>query len=257
MKLLPALIWALALGAAVAQVPEKMPTPVEDDPNAPSAMRQTPPPAAAPTEGESPELPYSRALVAYKAGDYEKALSAISAVDAKTQDDNFVILKAEILTELKRFKDAEAVLMPRAGDGASPAVLTALGDVLLRARSYERAMKYYKAALGRKNDPDLTLKLVYCNIGGGNLPEAQRLASDLTPFDAKNPYDDHASYYFAHAALAQTAGNAETAEEDIQSARTNYGITVTNRYLKGYLQFFATPAKGAPAGPPPAAAPKP
>ena len=36
---------------------------------------------------------------------------------------------------------------------------------------------------------------------------------------------------------------SEEAEEDIQTARTIYGITVTNRYLKTYLEVFANPDK--------------
>ena len=61
----------------------------------------------------------------------------------------------------------------------------------------------------------------------------------LSPFDPKNPYDDHAAYYFARAALAQSLGRSQDAEDAIQEARTNYGVTVTNRYLKTYLHFFS------------------
>ncbi len=38
-------------------------------------------------------------------------------------------------------------------------------------------------------------------------------------------------------------GRAQEAEDDIQEARTNYGVTVTNRYLKTYLHFFSAAGK--------------
>jgi tetratricopeptide (TPR) repeat protein len=120
----------------------------------------------------------------------------------------------------------------------------ALGDLLLRKRSFDPAAKYYSLALQAKpNDPDITLKLVYARVGSANLLEAQQYASRLTPFDSKNPYDDHASYYFAKAAIAQATGNAQEADDAIQAARTNYGMTITNRYLKTYLEVFASSGK--------------
>ena len=118
-------------------------------------------------------------------------------------------------------------------------VQLALGDLLLRKRSFSRAAKYYSLALQAKpDDPDITLKLVYAKIGASDMVEAGQYASHLKPLDPKNPYDDHASYYFAKAALAQAIGKTQEAEDDIQTARTIYGITVTNRYLKTYLEVF-------------------
>jgi tetratricopeptide (TPR) repeat protein len=264
----------LALGLALAAClapghgQDKMPVPVEDDPNAPPELRgqksnqSAPPPVqpAPPPEAGATGTPYSQAMAAYKEGEYIKAFDAIKGVDPSTQDDNFVILESHILGELKRYDDGEKLLRDRIAketptDKAQQGLIApqnmllivALGDLLLHKRSYERATKYYNAALQAKpNDPDLKLKLVYARIGSNDFRTAEQLASQLNPFDPKDPYDDHASYYFAHAALAQAQGRAQDAEDDIQNARTNYGITVTNRYLKTYLEFFSAPEKGAP-----------
>jgi tetratricopeptide (TPR) repeat protein len=265
---------ALAACAVPANAQQKMPVPVEDDTNAPAEMRppqaeQTSPPPQQQAENLPPSSPYSEAMVRYKAGDYDKAWDALKGIDPAKQDDNFIILEARILTELKRYGDGEKLLRQRIGAGTgfdvvNPedpheyALITTLGDLYLHKRSYENATKFYNLALKAKpNDPDLTLKLVYAHIGAGGLREADQLASQLSPFDPKNPYDDHASYYFARAALAQATGKSAEADDDIQNARTNYGITVTNRYLKTYLQFFSTPNTNAPSGISPAPPAKP
>ena len=252
--------------AAPAQ--DKMPVPVEDDPNAPPAMRapktdqgplpaNTPAAATPPPEVSTPGTPYSEAMVAYKAGDNDKAFDAIKGVDPTAQDDNFIVLEAKILTELKRYDEGEKLLKDRIKErqqAAAPAavtdpLLTELGDLFLHKRAFDRAEKFYAAALhDRPSDPDLTLKLVYTHIGDNDLRDADQLASTLSPFDPKNPYDDHAAYYFARAALAQSLGRTQDAEDDIQEARTNYGVTVTNRYLKTYLHLFAAPKTDANSG---------
>jgi tetratricopeptide (TPR) repeat protein len=178
-------------------------------------------------EEDNDHSPYHVALLDYKAGKFQEALDALNQTGgtvAPAQDDKIVILKSRVLTELKQL---------------------ALGDLLLRKRSFDRATKYYSLALQAKpNDPDIALKLVYARIGVSDFVGAGQYASHLTPLDPKNPYDDHASYYFAKAALAQATGNAQGAEDNIQTARTIYGITVTNRYLKTYLEVFASSEKG-------------
>jgi len=191
--------------------------------------------------------PYGAALLDYKTDRYKDALTAINeAENEKPGDPATEILKARILTELGDFAGAEQVLRPLLTPNGPVQIEVALGDLFLRKRSFDSAAKYYSLALqAAPNDPDITLKLVYAKIGVSDFVEAQRYASHLTPFDSKNPYDDHASYYFARAALAQATGKSEEADEDIQNARTNYGITVTNRYLKTYLQFFSPPDKDA------------
>ena len=191
--------------------------------------------------------PYGTALLDYKTGKFQEALDALNRADQgilTQHDDRFIILKSRILTELKRYDEGEKLLRARLTPTGPLEVQLALGDLLLRKRSFDRAAKYYSLALQAKpDDPDITLKLVYARIGVSNLVEAGQYASHLKPLDPKNPYDDHASYYFAKAALAQATGNTQAAEDDIQTARTIYGNTITNRYLKTYLEVFASSEK--------------
>jgi len=187
--------------------------------------------------------PYHVALLDYKAGKYQEALAAIDQTGASTPtgDDRVPILKSKILTELKRYDEGEKLLHSLLTPTGPLEVQLALGDLLLRKRSFDRAGKYYGLALQAKpNDPDITLKLIYTKIGSADLVTAGELASHLMPFDPKNPYDAHASYYFAKAALAQATGKSQDADDDIEAARTFYGITVTDRYLKTYLEFFSS-----------------
>jgi tetratricopeptide (TPR) repeat protein len=240
----------LALGVILtaclvpARAQDKMPVPVEDDTNAPP-------------EVSAPGTPYSEAMVAYKAGKYDKAFEALEGIDPAAQDDSFIILEARILTELKRYDDGEKLLKERiqlleqrqAKPAETDPLLTALGDLFLHERAFDRAAKFYTAILKDKpNDADITLKLIYTHVGENDLRGADQLATSLSPFDPKNPYDDHAAYYFSRAALAQAMGRTQDAEDDIQEARTNYGVTVTNRYLKTYLHLFASPHTDAKAG---------
>jgi tetratricopeptide (TPR) repeat protein len=189
--------------------------------------------------------PYETALLDYKTGKYDDAHTAIDAAGKdKPGDFKTEILKARILTELGDFAEGEKILAPLLNEPTAPDALLAMADLMLRKRSFDRAAKYYSLALQAKpDDPDIILKLVYTKIGVANLVEAGQYASHLKPLDPKNPYDDHASYYFAKAALAQATGNTQAAEGDIQTARTIYGMTVTNRYLKTYLEVFASSGK--------------
>jgi tetratricopeptide (TPR) repeat protein len=195
---------------------------------------------------DQPLTPYGAALLDYKTGKFNEARTAIDAAEkAKPGDVPTEILKAKILTEQHDFADGEKVLRSVLTPAGPPEVELALGDLLLRKRSFDRAAKYYALVLQAKpNDPDIILKLVYAKIGVSDLVGAGQYASQLTPLNPKDPYDPHASYYFAKAALAQATGNSQAADDNIQAARTNYGITVTNRYLKTYLQFFTPSDKG-------------
>ena len=202
----------------------------------------------APTDNDT--SPLHVALVAYKAGKYDAARTAIDAAEkANPGDLPTELLKAKILTEQHDFAGGEKLLRSLYTPPA-PTDLTqdpkavelelALGDLLLRKHSFDRAAKYYTLALAAKpGDPDITLKLIYARIGSADLIGAGQLASGLKPLDPKNPYDPHASYYFAKAALAQAQNNSQGAEDSIQEARTNYGNTITDRYLKTYLEVFA------------------
>ena len=192
-----------------------------------------------------PLTPYGTAVLDYKSGKYDDARKAVDEAEkANPGDLPTEILKARILTEQHDFAQGEQLLRHLLTPNGPPEVQLALGDLLLRKHSFDRAAKYYNLALQAKpNDPDITLKLVYAKIGIPDLVGAGQDASHLTPLDPKNPYDDHASYYFAKAALAQATGKTREAEDDIQTARTIYGMTVTNRYLKTYLEVFASSDK--------------
>jgi len=194
----------------------------------------------APEPADNDTSPLHQALLAYKSGHYDDARIAIDAAEKATPGDlPTEILKARILTELGDFTGAEQALRPLLTPNGPLEVQLALGDVLLRKRSFDRAAKYYSLALQAKpNDPDITLKLIYAKIGGSDLLNAAKYASQLQPLDP-----DHPSYYFAKAALAQATGKTQEAEDDIQTARTIYGITVTNRHLKTYLEVFAASGK--------------
>ena len=191
---------------------------------------------------------YHVALVDYKAGKFQEAYDAMAPSNQDVPPSNlvqFYVLESKVLTELKRYDEGEKLLRGILTPTGPVEVQLALGDLLLRKHSFDRAAKYYDLALQAKpNDPDITLKLVYAKIGVSDLVGAGEYASHLMPMDPKNPYDDHASYYFAKAALAQVVGNSQGADDAIQSARTIYGITVTNRYLKTYLEVFASSGKG-------------
>jgi predicted Zn-dependent protease len=200
---------------------------------------------AEPAPADSDTSPYHVALLDYKEGKFQEALDALNAKGgAVPLDTKTTLLKVRILTELRQYDDGEKLLRTQLAGPDTVVIQAAMGDLLLRKRSFARAAKYYAAVLKAKpNDPDSMLKLVYAQIGAGDLVTAGLTASQLTPLDPKNPYDDHASYYFAQAAIAQAAGKPQEAQDQIQAARTNYGITVTNRYLKTYLQVFESSEK--------------
>jgi tetratricopeptide (TPR) repeat protein len=194
--------------------------------------------------------PFHVALLAFKSGHYGEARTAIDEAEkAKPGDPAVEIFKSRILTETGDFAGAKAALETLNNEsGLTPRIkdaqTMAFGDMNLRKRSFDEAAKSYESLLAHKpGDSDLILKIVYTRVGASDLVSAGQYASQLKPLDLKNPYDDHASYYFAKAALAQATGNTEEAESQIQNARTNYGTTVTNRYLKTYLELFAPSAK--------------
>ncbi len=201
----------------------------------------------APPPADNDTSPLHVALVNYKSGNYDKARTAIDEAEkANPGDPATELLKARILTEQHDYMGGEKILRGMLTPDGPLEVELALGDLYLRKGSYDRAGKLYSTALQAKpKDPDIILKMVYAKVGGGDMVAAGQYTSQLSPLDPKNPYDDHASYYFAKAAIAQATGNPQGADDEIQDARTNYGITVTNRYLKTYLEVFATHNKGA------------
>ncbi len=205
---------------------------------------------------DNDHTPYHLALLAYKSGRYADARNSIDAAEkAKPGDIPTQMLKARILIEQGDFEAAKKTLEDLngnpglTGDYNNERTL-AFGDLNLRKHSFFEAAKFYQSLLASKpNDPDLMLKVIYASIGSNDFITASKLSSQLHPMDPKNPYDAHASYYFAKAALSQATGKSGEAEEDIQTARTIYGITITNRYLKTYLEVFASSDKdiGSPA----------
>lgn len=204
---------------------------------------------------DSNTSPYHLALLDYKTGKYDAARTAIDAAEKANPGDLATqVLKARILTEQHDFAGAKKVLEGINGKpGLTPEIQDgqdlAFGDLCLRERSFDEAAKFYESLLSRKpGDPDLTLKIIYTRIGASDLVAAAKYASQLKPFDpAQDPLDPknpgNPSYYFAKAAIAQATGKTGEADDDIQTARTLYGIMTTNRYLKTYLQFFASANK--------------
>jgi tetratricopeptide (TPR) repeat protein len=196
------------------------------------------------TAGEPPvdndNSPYHVALLDYKAGKYPEALDAINKADASS-DPRIAILKSRILGDLKRFDEGAKTLAPFLNSNPPIEVQLAMGDLLLQKRDFNGATKYYNAALTTKpGDSDIMLMLVYSRIGAGDLPSASKIASQLKPLDQEHP-----SYYFAKAALEQATDKSEQADEDIETARTMYGIIVANHYLKTYYQVLSGPGKNA------------
>ena len=178
-------------------------------------------------------------MLDYKAGHFQEALDALG--NAPTQDLRVAILKSRILTELGRYDDGEKLLTPLLTPTGPLEVQLALGTLLLRKRDFNGAARYYDLALNAKpGDPDLLLMMVYTRVGAGDLVTGDKIASQLKPLDPEHP-----SYYFARAALAQATDKAQEAEDDIETARTMYGITVVNRYLKTYLEVLSAPGKNA------------
>ena len=193
---------------------------------------------------ESAQTPYEKALLNYKSGKYDAAKVLIDAADQEQPGDVPIeMLKVRILAELHDFKGAHQVLNSLYDrSDLTPAYAAALalttGDLNLRQHRFDEASKAYTAYLqSQPNDADAKLKLLYARLGVGDLVQAGKLESELKPFDATTP-----AYYFAQAALARSGGSGDE-EQDIQQSRTIYGITLTNRYLKTYLEVFA-PDKG-------------
>ena len=203
--------------------------------------------AAAANVPESPESPYAKALLNYKSGKYEAAHALIDQADQE-QPGNVPIqmLKVRILAELHDYAGARKVLDSLYDrSDLTPAYAAALalttGDLALRQHHFDAATKAYTTYLQTNpGDTDAKLKLTYARIGAGDLITAGKYASELKPLDAATP-----AYYFARAAIAHSGGDGD-AEQEIEQARTIYGVTLTNRYLKTYLEVFSTSPGTAP-----------
>jgi tetratricopeptide (TPR) repeat protein len=214
-------------------------------------------------DDSGPDTAYHEAFLDYKEANYDAALTAIT--EAEKENPNNVhteILKARIQTELGQFDDARKTLEaltnnPQLIPLEADHVKLAFGDLYLRKRSFDEASKFYESLLGasRAGDPDIELRLIYARVSAGDNVTAMNYASNLKPLDPVNP-----AYYFAKAALAESSNNSAEADENIQTVRTIYGITVANRYLKTYLEVFSPASRGgvnARAAPPTTNAPPP
>jgi tetratricopeptide (TPR) repeat protein len=180
--------------------------------------------------------PYHQALLNYKSGNYPAARLAIDDAEKANPGNLAVeILKSRILVEQHEFAEGEALLRKYLTANGPFEVQLALGDLLMRERQFSAAANMYTQALDLKpNDPDLILKLIYTKVNTADLVTAEKYASQLKPLDPVNP-----AYYFAKAAIATSTGKSTEADEDIQTVRTIYGITVANHYLKTFLEVFA------------------
>jgi tetratricopeptide (TPR) repeat protein len=211
------------------------------DPNIAKASAEADADSATSEVPNGPQTPYERALLNYKSGKYAAARLLIEEADQSNPGNVPIeMLKVRILTELLDFAAAHQVLNSLYDrSDLTPAYLAALefttGDLNLRERKFDAATKAYEQYLGvQPNDADAKLRLIYARIGVDDLVTAGRLASELKPLDSATP-----AYFFAHAALGHAGIGTEDEEQDIQQARTIYGITVTNRYLKTYLEVFS------------------
>ena len=204
---------------------------------------------------EGPRTPYEKALLNYKAGKYEAAKLLIEDADEGMPGNAPIeMLKVRILAELHDFRGAHQTLNSLYDRfDLTPTYTAALvlttGDLNLRERHFEEASKSYdQYLLGQPADEDAKLKLIYARLSVGDLVKAGKLASELKPTGATP------AYYFAHAALVHAGAATGDEDQDFQQARTIYGITLTNAYLKTYLEVFATDkaAPGKPGAPKPA-----
>ena len=185
---------------------------------------------------------YHQAFLNYKSGNYDAARLAIDDALKESPDNvNTLILKAKILTELGDYDGAHQALeslndnphlTPADGENRT----LAFADLCLRKRDFDGASKFYQSLLNstRAGDQDIELKLIYARVSAGDTVTAAAMAAKLKPFDPVNP-----AYYFAKAAIANSSGDSATADQDIQTVRTIYGITTSNRYLKTYLAVFS------------------
>ena len=196
-----------------------------------------------------PLTPYETALLDHKTGHYDEARAAIDEAEkAKPGDPATEILKARIRTELGRFAGAKKALEGLNGNpGLSPSrnprrAGARLRDMCLRKRSFDEAAKFYESLLSEN-------RAIPISFFEGRLHPRRRFrsfgaakyASQLKPLDPDRP-----CYYFAKAALARATGKTQEAEDDIQTARTIYGITVANRYFKTYSKFSPRPKRARP-----------
>ena len=186
--------------------------------------------------------PYHVALLNYKSGKLDDALTAINEAEKNEATVPVELLKVRILSEQENFDPAVKILddLQKRTDlppAYAEAVTLTVGDLNLRRHHFDEASQAYQTLLKTKSDdPDVMLKLIYARVSVGDFITAGKYLSHLKPLDPVHP-----NYYFAEAAIEQANGDRAKAEQDIETVRTIYGITEANRYLKTYMQVFAPP----------------
>jgi len=200
------------------------------------------------------------ALVALKQGDPAAARGhANEALKAEPENPRALILLGRAALAEGKFGEAEEQIrkaMRVAPDDASMSVF--LGDVFFHQRNFREAAFRYTEAFAKQPNPDLQLKMLFCDVGRTDFTSA---TSTLMKFDAFD--DPHPGYYLGKAAIARGRGEEESrrgredsaaklhleAESALHSARTRIGNEAMAPYVQLYLVLFpSTKAASLPAG---------
>jgi tetratricopeptide (TPR) repeat protein len=183
------------------------------------------------------EETYRSALIAFKNEKWEEAQTqALAAEKLKPEDAKPTLLRARLAQAQKQWKEAEKLASEAIKkDGHYPPVQFYTGEIYFGQRKWSEAQVFFHEALQlRPNDPDIILKLVYCNLGTKDSGAATTRLTKLDAFHASHP-----GYYFAKAAIARSAGRLEESDKIIQNARTLYGNLTLNDFMKDYLFLFS------------------
>ncbi len=226
-----ALALCAALAASAAQGQGKPPVPALASTNAPTAPL--------PPEDDSPAgKAYRDAFVAYKQGLYAQADAACDkAVKLAPKDPRPAVLKGRIAAAKGDALAAEPLLRQGlALDPASHASRRALGEFLFHQRRYkEGRLELLEAQRLGDADKDLALLILYCDVGAGDLGEAERAFPAFNAFDERTP-----AYYFAKSAVLELKKDEAGAKQALQDATVMYGTDVFARYARDYFFLFAT-----------------
>jgi tetratricopeptide (TPR) repeat protein len=179
---------------------------------------------------------YRTAVIAYNHGDLAAAKSGAEAAQKLKPDESRVeLLLGRVALEEKDYATAEKEIKDAAASAHPPELAYEfLGDVYLRQRNFAKARDAYQNFLEAKpKNPDGVLKLIYSELGAGNLAAAAERLLQLDPYNEVNP-----GYYFAKAAMAKAAGKPAASENHLQMARTMYGNRTFAQYMRTYLELY-------------------
>jgi tetratricopeptide (TPR) repeat protein len=175
-------------------------------------------------------------VIAFNHGDWPGAKSAVEAAQKiKPEEPRAKLLLGRIALEQGDFATAEKEIKAVTVSEHPPELAYEfLGDVYFRKKDYLQSRDAYATFLGQKpKNEDGVLKLIYSELGAGNVMTASEELLKLDPYN-----DVHPGYYFAKAAIAQASGKAAQAEKHLQMARTMYGNKTFADYMKTYLELF-------------------